>query len=93
MRNVCSGGRWDEVEKKARPHLRFQDNLVDADPHFVDAAAQNFQLRADSPAWKLGFKRIPIEQIGLYAGEDRATWPVRHHVRPQPDPPAKGVAK
>jgi hypothetical protein len=25
-----------------------------------------FRLRADSPAWKLGFQAIPIEQIGLY---------------------------
>jgi len=85
VRNVCSGGRWDEIEKKARPHVRFQDNLLDTDPRFVDAQAGNFQLRPDSPAWKLGFQRIPIEKIGLYASPDRATWPVHHTVRPAPE--------
>jgi len=33
-----------------------------ADPLWADKA--NFELRADSPAWKQGFQRIPFEQIG-----------------------------
>jgi hypothetical protein len=86
-RNICWGGRWDSFEKKALPQIRFEDNLLNVDPRFVDAGAQNFQLRDDSPAWKIGFQRIPIEKIGLYAGEDRASWPVRHAVRPKPEPP------
>jgi hypothetical protein len=86
VRNVCWGGRWDEIAKQARPFVRFQDNLLDTDPRFLDAGAGNFQLRADSPAWKLGFQRIPIERIGLYASPDRATWPVPHTVRPAPEP-------
>jgi hypothetical protein len=85
-RNISWGGRWDEIEKKALPHVKFEDNLLDADPRFVDAAAGNFQLRDDSPAWKLGFKRIPIDKIGLYPSEDRASWPVKHEVRPKPQP-------
>jgi hypothetical protein len=89
-RNVCWGGKWDEVEKKAQPHVRFADNLLGTDPLFVDAAAGDFQLRDDSPAWKLGFKRIPIEKIGLYAGDDRASWPVKHTVRPKPEAPRSG---
>jgi hypothetical protein len=83
-RNICWGGRWDSFEKKALPHIRFQDNLLNTDPHFVDAKGANFQLRGDSPAWKLGFQRIPTEKIGLYASEDRASWPVKHTVRPRP---------
>jgi hypothetical protein len=89
-RNVCSGGKWDEVEAKAKPGVTFQDNLTDQDPQFVDAAHLNFQLREDSPAWKLGFQRIPLEKIGLYASPDRASWPVRHEVRPKAGPVAKG---
>ncbi|HPM83591.1 MAG TPA: right-handed parallel beta-helix repeat-containing protein [Candidatus Anammoximicrobium sp.] len=92
-RNLCWGGTWDEVEAKAKPGVKFVDNLTDQDPHFVDAERLNFQLREDSPAWKLGFQRIPIERIGLYASDDRASWPVRHQVRPKPAPsaqPAKG---
>ncbi len=92
-RNICWGGTWDEVEAKARPGVTFIDNLTGQDPHFVDAERLNFQLREDSPAWKLGFQRIPIERIGLYASDDRASWPVQHQVRPKPAPsaqPAKG---
>jgi hypothetical protein len=74
-RNICVGGRWDEIEAKARPLVKFENNLLDADPLFVDAAGLNFQLREDSPAWKLGFQRIPVERIGLYASDHRASWP------------------
>jgi len=86
VRNVCQGGTWDHVEEKARPLVRFEDNLVGEDPHFVDAEHLNFQLKADSPAYKLGFQRIPIEQIGLYPSADRASWPVEHTVREESPP-------
>lgn len=80
-RNICWGGRWDEVDGRARPYVKFEDNLVNDDPHFVDAEHLNFQLRDDSPAYGLGFKRIPIEEIGLYEDALRASWPVRSTVR------------
>lgn len=67
-RNICWGGRWEDVEDKAKPLLKFEGNLVGTDPLFVDAAKQDFRLRDESPAWKLGFKRIPIEHIGRYKG-------------------------
>ena len=60
------GGRWEGIEGKARPLLKLEDNLLDEDPHFVDAEHLNFQLRSDSPAYKLGFERIPVDEIGLY---------------------------
>jgi len=88
-RNVCWGGRWQEIEKKAKPHVRMENNLVDVDPLFVGAKAGNYQLRDDSPAWKSGFQRIPVEKIGLYASEDRASWPVKHEVRPKPQQASK----
>jgi hypothetical protein len=88
-RNICVGGRWDDVEGGARPHVKFQDNLVTVNPGFVGTPTKtpvlkDFRLRKDSPAWKIGFTRIPIERIGLYKSEDRASWPVRHTVRPKP---------
>ncbi|MBM4083539.1 MAG: right-handed parallel beta-helix repeat-containing protein, partial [Planctomycetes bacterium] len=103
-RNVCWGGKWDEIEAKARPHVTFVDNLLDADPLFVGAVGEAqksglsekpdflraFELRDDSPAWKLGFKRIPVEKIGLYPDELRASWPVQHAVRPKETPPGAG---
>jgi hypothetical protein len=63
-RNICSGGRWDDIEDSARPLTTFSTNLLDQDPRFVDAAKLDFRLRDDSPAYKLGFERIPIERIG-----------------------------
>ena len=89
-RNVCWGGRWDEIEKKAQPHVRLEENLVDVDPRIVNFEKGDFRLQADSPAWKLGFQAIPVEKIGLYASPDRASWPVRHTVRPQPEPQSLG---
>jgi hypothetical protein len=88
-RNVCWGGKWDGMEKKAKPFITLQDNLLDTDPRFVNAAKLNFQLRNDSPAFKLGFKRFPIEKVGLYRSADRASWPVKHAVRPMIEPQAK----
>ncbi|HXP63763.1 MAG TPA: hypothetical protein VN829_24870, partial [Dongiaceae bacterium] len=81
-RNICVGGKWDDIERKARPLVTFQDNLLEQDPHFLNAAELNFQLAQNSPAFDLGFKRIPIEKMGPYEDADRAAWPVRHTVRP-----------
>jgi parallel beta-helix repeat protein len=36
-----------------------------ADPGFADPRAGDFRLGEKSPAWKAGFRRIPIEKIGL----------------------------
>jgi hypothetical protein len=80
-RNICVGGRWGDFEDKAKPLVKFQDNLLDQNPLFMDAAHHNFQLQYGSPAYKLGFKRIPIEKIGLYQDDLRASWPVTHSVR------------
>jgi hypothetical protein len=69
IRNISQGGKWDEVYDQARSYVTFMDNLIDVDVHFVEEPPKNFQLRDDSPAYKLGFKRIPIEKIGLYKNE------------------------
>jgi len=49
---------------------------VIADPKFLDAGKDDYRLAPDSPAWKLGFKPIPVEKMGPYASPDRATWPI-----------------
>ena len=76
-RSICWGGAWGQTEPKAQPYVTFADNLIDTDPKLVDAAGGNFKLQEDSPAFKLGFQAIPVEKIGLYASEDRASWPVK----------------
>jgi hypothetical protein len=85
-RNICVGGRWGDFEAKAKPLVTFRDNLLDQDPRFVDAEHLNFRLKDDSPAFKLGFKRLPLEIIGLYQDDRRASWPVTHTVRPMATP-------
>ena len=75
-RNVHWKGTWLDVADRAKELTTWEDNLVDVDPHFIDEAGRNFQLRDDSPAYDVGFERIPIDQIGLYQSDDRATWPV-----------------
>jgi len=87
-RNICVGGKFDGIYAKARPGTTLENNLVDEDPHFVDAASLNFQLKDDSPAYAMGFQKIPFEQIGPYASPDRASWPVASEVRPAPEKPA-----
>jgi tetratricopeptide (TPR) repeat protein len=66
--NICVGGKWDDIEPIARPYLTLENNLLDIDPLFVDAAGLDFRLKEDSPALKIGFKPIPVEKIGLFKG-------------------------
>ncbi len=72
-RNVSFGGKWDGVYKQAQPYVVYQDNLVDEDPRFVDAAGMNFHLKPDSPVFQRvpGFQKIPFEKIGLVQDEYR----------------------
>jgi hypothetical protein len=66
VRNVCVGEKWLTIRWGATKEMvTVQDNIIEADPHFVDAACGDFRLKDDSPAFKLGFKRIPFERIGL----------------------------
>ncbi|MEZ6070868.1 MAG: hypothetical protein R3C10_11495 [Pirellulales bacterium] len=81
--NVSYGGKWDEVEAAARPYVTIEDNLVDEDPRFVtpdrigenNPAATAFALRDDSPAWSVGFEKLPLAEMGLYESPDRANAP------------------
>jgi hypothetical protein len=51
--------------------------FADDNPGFVDAAAGDFRLLPDAALFQtVGFKPIPVDEIGLYADAYRATWPV-----------------
>ena len=48
-----------------------------ADPLFVDAEHGDFRLQPQSPALKQGFQPIPLDKIGPYQDDARATWPIQ----------------
>ena len=74
--NICVGGKWLDLQNGLTDKVvTIRDNLVNQDPHFVDAAKGDYRLKPDSPALKMGFKPIPVEKIGLHNDEFRATWP------------------
>jgi len=70
-RNVCVG-KWLEAGWHATPDmLRFENNLTNAASSLIglpkdQPRATDFELKKDSPAWALGFRRIPLQQVGLY---------------------------
>ena len=76
VRNVCAG-KWLEAGWHASAGmLRLEHNLTNAASSLVrlprdDSPATDFELNANSPAWALGFTRIPVEQIGLRDDELR----------------------
>jgi hypothetical protein len=64
-RNISVGGPWLEIGWHATLEMvKVEDNLVDVDPRFVDREKGDFRLREDSPAWGLGFQRVPVEEMG-----------------------------
>ena len=71
LRGVEPDKQWDEWKK-----LGFEQHTIVADPLFVDPKKDDFRLRPDSPAHKLGIKQIPVDKIGCYEHPLRASWPI-----------------
>jgi len=80
---------WDSIAARIKPLVKFENNLINEDPHFVVPPPKSFALGDNSPAFKLAFRRIPTEKIGLYQDDSRASWPVTHTVRPMPEVPVR----
>lgn len=51
------------------------NKLIPGNPGFVDIKNENFHLKENSPAFVLGFQKIPIEKIGLYKDKFRKSLP------------------
>jgi len=79
-RNICVG-KWLSVNWHAPLEmLHLENNLTNAEPRFVrppddQAKPTDFALKPDSPAWNLGFKQIPLKEIGLYHDDLRTNLP------------------
>jgi len=71
MKDVPAQLSWEDWQKRG-----FDTHSVVADPLFVDPDKDDYRLKPDSPAFKLGFEPIPVEKIGPYASPLRASWPI-----------------
>ena len=71
LKDVPADRQWETWQE-----MGFDRNSVVADPLFVDPENDDYRLRGDSPALKLGFQKIPVDRIGPYASSDRASWPI-----------------
>jgi hypothetical protein len=67
---------WDAWQGKG-----FDRHSLVADPLFQNPEEDDYQLRDESPAFSLGFERIPTDKIGLFEDELRASWPVARDER------------
>jgi hypothetical protein len=74
---IALGGKLGELTFDQWQAKGLDANSIVADPKFIDAAKDDYRLRPDSPALKLGFRPIPVDKIGLYKDQLRASWPVR----------------
>ena len=71
--SVISGSR------KTHGMTRIEHNWQKGDPGLVAPEDGDLRLSPDSAAHTaIGFEPLPMDQIGLYNDELRATWPVRH---------------
>ncbi|UPU37634.1 right-handed parallel beta-helix repeat-containing protein [Geomonas paludis] len=72
LRNIVALSGAPSLVGEAANVVFAQDNLLDDAPGFVAPELGNYSLKSDSPAWQLGFQRIPLERIGLYPDEFRS---------------------
>ena len=56
--------------------MGFDNKSVIADPLFIDIENDNFRLKDNSPAFEMGFQALPLEKMGPYKSELRASWPI-----------------
>ena len=56
--------------------LGFDQHSLVADPLFVDPDRDDYRLKPESPALQLGFFQVPVDRIGPYQDELRASWPI-----------------
>ena len=60
MRNRPSLDEWTSWQAEG-----WDKHSLIADPKFVDWKNDDFRLKPESPAFKLGFEAIPVEEIGV----------------------------
>lgn len=66
LHNLCAGGKWIEMQDGLDEHtVRMEGNLIMAEPGFVAPQRGDYRIKPSSPAWKQGFRSLPIDRMGL----------------------------
>ncbi len=73
LRDNTGDPQWGDRHLEAERPCGIETRSIAADPRFVDPEHDNFDLRPDSPAHRLGFVPIPLHQIGRAAGRNLET--------------------
>jgi hypothetical protein len=68
--------KWLEWKEWTARGLDVHNRLED--PLFIAPERDDYRLKSESPAFKLGFERIPVEMIGPYEDPSRASWPIKN---------------
>jgi hypothetical protein len=71
---------------RANLDLLANGEFAEQDPGFMDAANDDYRLQTNAVLLaSVGFRPIPLDEIGLYQDAFRATWPVVATPLPVPD--------
>ena len=74
--NVCVGKWFDAGWHAVADNFRIENNLTNAvttlqNPITDNSRPRDFALKTDAAAWKMGFQKIPLDEIGLQENEFR----------------------
>lgn len=74
-KNMKIKSYWGRVIQDAESFFEWQKwgfdfHSIITDPLFVDAEHDNYMLKPESPAFKLGFKQIDVSKVGLVKEKD-----------------------
>ena len=61
--NTAEAG-WGQKHLEAQRRFGIEQHSLEADPQFTDPAKDDFRLKSDSPARRLGFEPIEMPRIG-----------------------------
>jgi hypothetical protein len=73
-RNIMVSTQWDDIEGKARPYVKMEQNLLDAPRAMLASRAGQMPRLNHQHAGvaNLKFASIPYGRIGLYKSAERA---------------------
>ncbi len=78
-RNIFIDSEWDDIEGKAKPYVKMENNLLEAPRSLLQKGAVP-NVNFNETVKKIGFQPLPGGQIGLVKSPERVLWPVSHTI-------------